>query len=116
MRLIKRNTVKKDIPQKQISLKKDICTCSCNGRLGNNLFQIAATISYADKHKMTPVFPPWKYSKIFKIPMNCSPLKEGQFTRFEENGFHFTEIPKIQNVILNGYFQSEKYFNIPLIK
>ena len=104
------------------------------GGLGNQLFQIFATIAYAKKHNMTVVFP---YSKVLtsgvKRPTYWhSFLKDienltannpeyetvtrylDKFITYNEKGFHYVEIPKIPNVDylkLFGYFQTYKYFD-----
>lgn len=40
------------------------------GRLGNQLFQVAATLGIADKHDAEIQFPPWDYQPFFRIPEN----------------------------------------------
>ncbi|NCZ71051.1 MAG: hypothetical protein EBY80_12975, partial [Actinobacteria bacterium] len=41
-----------------------------NGRLGNQLFQIAGTIGRAHRagNHENAVFPPWEYARYFSIP------------------------------------------------
>jgi len=77
------------------------------GRLGNNLFQKAAAIGYAMKHglqyNLSPHLPPGARSNHSAI---C--IKEG--------GHQYQELPtyKAKNAvptILDGYWQSEKYFS-----
>ncbi len=85
-----------------------------NGRLGNQLFQIAATIAFAKDHNMDFAFPQWKYSKYMSLVL--PELKESphSWQRFEEPQFHHSPIPAppvAGNVDLYyGYYQSEKYF------
>ena len=99
-------------------------TCQVYGGLGNQLFQIFATISYAIKYKMNFLFlyesvhqtrtrPGYwdtflKRLKVFTTN-NLPPLQ----LNIREKGFNYTDlyIPKEPlNICLDGYFQSYKYF------
>lgn len=92
-----------------------------NGRLGNQLFQIAATMAAAKKYNAFALFPEWEYQKYF-APFASSGNIDAAF-HYREPAFHFTEIDwndadclnnsQQQNKVLNlhGYFQSEKYFD-----
>lgn len=80
------------------------------GRLGNQLFQIAATISYSIENNDKYIFPNWKYSKYFNLnncwgTINCD-------TKYVEPFFHYKKIEckNYTNLDLFGYFQSLKYF------
>jgi hypothetical protein len=108
-------------------------TCRLIGGLGNQLFQIFTTISYAIKHRQMFKF---EYSDILTIGVPrhtywntfLSKLKPFTFLKsldastqtniaLKEQGFHFTELPWSEalnqsNVMLVGYFQSHKYFSI----
>lgn len=108
-------------------------TCRLIGGLGNQLFQIFATISYAIKHKQMFKF---EYSDLLTIGVPrptywnsfLSKLKPFTFSKthdvttqtnnvIKEQGFHYTELPWSDtlhqtNVILVGYFQSHKYFSM----
>jgi len=108
-------------------------TCRLVGGLGNQLFQIFTTISYAIKHKQMFKF---EYADILTIGVPrptywnsfLSKLKPFTFSTtndvatqtnnvIKEQGFHYTELPWSDildqtNVILVGYFQSHKYFSI----
>ncbi|MGY5850393.1 alpha-1,2-fucosyltransferase [Salegentibacter sp. F14] len=85
------------------------------GNLGNQLFQIASTISLAKRNNQDCVFPIWEYEEYFKFNLphgscnNCIQINE-KFYHFHEwnlsNG----------NYDLYGYLQSEKYFDINLVK
>ena len=84
-----------------------------NGRLANQLFQIAATIAYALDTKKDFVFPPWEYAKYFQkeIPqkhnLHIAPAACGHC----EPHFHYAGIPHYPgDVELFGHYQSEKYF------
>lgn len=79
------------------------------GRLGNQLWQIAATIAVAKKYNEQYLFPSWQYAPYFSL--------EGCFANhipvskiYNEPYFHYCEIPFIQNTDLSGYYQSYKYF------
>ena len=39
-----------------------------NGRLGNQLWQIASTVAVALNHDTEPMFPAWDYSEFFNVP------------------------------------------------
>lgn len=82
------------------------------GRLGNQLFGIAATLGIAAANNMTPLFPAnWKYRKDFNIPDEYFGECEIEDV-YKEPSFHFT-VPAISNVNteLKGYFQSEQYWH-----
>jgi hypothetical protein len=89
------------------------------GRLGNQLFQIAATISTAIDNDLSYAFPDWKYNQFLKKPIpTCNDLKPTHF--YTEPLFRYNKInlpvctpdsnmpPEIY--ALEGYFQSRKYF------
>jgi hypothetical protein len=80
------------------------------GNLGNQLFQIASTIGLATQYGHAFCFPKWEYGKYFdfdfkEIEENKQwiPLNEAQFNYYEWN------LPK-GDYTLNGWLQSEKYF------
>lgn len=87
------------------------------GRLGNNLFQIAATASYALKHNIEWGIPKGYIEPGFQVYqvdqfMPDLPSHEGvHFKRYDEPNYDYTEIPFFpEGVRLVGYFQSIKYF------
>ena len=103
-------------------------TCNLMGGLGNQIFQIFTTINYAIKHKKK-----FYFLNLQTLGENGTTIRYTfwnsffsslkPFLRMEipydhlisENGFTFNEIiidPTISrgNIILNGYFQSYKYF------
>lgn len=87
-----------------------------NGRAGNQLFQIAATLGLAAKHNDVAVFPKWHcsytnkdMSVYFKNPINQSYNGEPVID-YKEPHFHYSEIPYQPNLNLQGYFQSPRYF------
>jgi len=103
-------------------------TCDLRGGLGNQLFQIFTTISYAIKSKKEYQFLHSKtlggngctlrytfWDTIFQKlhPVLIEKLPE-QMVILKENGFPFREFHvssfQAKNVCLYGYFQSYKYF------
>lgn len=87
------------------------------GRLGNQCFQIAATIAFAKRNQRTAVFKDWtcdrdriRFADYFKHPLNYSQNIRINSV-YSEPTFHYTPIPnQFGNVDLFGYFQSLKYF------
>lgn len=81
-----------------------------HGRLGNQFFQIAATIGLAQKHSVSFAFQDWEYQAYFekKLPVHYN----FQGEEVAEPHFHFGELilDRGRNIDLMGYFQSEKYF------
>lgn len=96
-------------------------TCNLMGGLGNQLFQIFTVIAYSIENNCDLYF---VYTKtIGKRPSYWntlfSPLgknlifSQSKGTVLREKGFHFYPLPPIQSgqdIILQGYFQSPKYF------
>lgn len=80
------------------------------GRLGNQLFQISAVVSYSINNNKDYGFPEWEYNEFLEKPLPY--FIENGITEFRERGpFTFFEIPSIYNKLdLNGYFQNELYF------
>jgi hypothetical protein len=81
------------------------------GKLGNALFEAAATIAVAKRHNDTYLFPSWSYSAHFSIPQDKfrAQLPQLHF-QYEEPQYAYTEIPYRGNMNIHGYFQSERYF------
>ncbi|MGL5113126.1 MAG: alpha-1,2-fucosyltransferase, partial [Flavobacterium sp.] len=85
------------------------------GHLGNQLFQIASTIGIAKSNNHTFGFPKWSYESFFKNKLLEINIENIQI--YQEETFHFT--PKRldnNNYDLDGWFQSEKYFDIDVTK
>lgn len=83
-----------------------------NGRLGNQLFQIASTLGIAAKNKKLSLFPTsWKYIDIFSVPSVYFFDKIIEDI-YSESGFQFEDIILETNKSYNlkGYLQSYKYF------
>lgn len=81
------------------------------GRLGNQLWQIAATIACAKKNNTDYVFPEWEYEQYFNLK-NCFSNNIPNFKTYLEPFFHYKELPNETNLNLSGYYQSYKYFEI----
>ena len=83
------------------------------GRLGNQLFQIAAVVGYAEKYNQEWAFSSWDYGQYFKTPINPTDFQI-KTTINDPDSLSYTDIPEylpeMGNVNLYGYFQSEKYF------
>lgn len=77
------------------------------GRLGNNLFQIAAISALAEDNNDV-VSVEWKDAPYFSF--QTTPGFSEQF-RYKEPHFHYRPIPYYRDMIIDGYFQSEKYFS-----
>ena len=98
-----------------------IVTCYLMGGLGNQLFQIFATINYSIENNMAIHFldisqagsrkTAWYTLLVALRPILVNKLPDKRFL-LKETHFHYSELPKIDNqhVALYGYFQSEKYF------
>ncbi|MGE4574902.1 MULTISPECIES: alpha-1,2-fucosyltransferase [Parachlamydia] len=88
------------------------------GQLGNQLFQIAAATSLALDHNAKVTVPDLKNLKTWGIPTNRQLVlwridttePKVALTSFTEASFAYAPIPYKPNMKLNGYFQSEKYF------
>jgi hypothetical protein len=88
-----------------------------NGRLGNQLFQVASTIGIAIKNNVRPVFKSWycTYTKkdmsvYFKDKLEYIE-KINPSNRYLERYFNYHEIRYLDNMSIKGYYQSEKYFS-----
>lgn len=78
------------------------------GRLGNQLFQIAAASGLAEKHGTIPTLPLTPLSKYFDI--NCY-WGTANVPDYKEPEYHYVEpVLSEPGVNLHGYFQSCKYF------
>jgi|TARA_R110000796_G_scaffold117085_1_gene229721 hypothetical protein len=95
-------------------------SCKLEGGLGNYLFQIGAASSLAHSNNTTATFDFNNARQVHKniksytntILRNINteiPTIEYSFT--EAKDFTYNEIPYKENLLLDGYFQSEKYLN-----
>lgn len=93
------------------------------GGLGNQLFQIAAGLSLSkdigcdfrlikNQHELPHQGNRIEkyYENIFKNIKFVEPSELTNFKIYREPSFEFRQLPKVSNLILDGYFQSEKYF------
>jgi len=95
--------------------------CNLIGGLGNQLFQIYTTISYALRENQEyhifslnrinikrPVYWDNFFSEIKNYNGFCNLINK----TINEPNFHYNELPKLDNTnnLLIGYFQSNKYF------
>lgn len=73
------------------------------GRTGNQLFQKAAAIGYAMKHGLEYNLCPWNTQNTIQI---------GRPGYIKEATHNYQELPLLRNprIMLDGYFQSERYF------
>ena len=95
-------------------------TVNLKGGLGNYMFQIAACEAYALKHNKTALynfdaaFAPHKNIKAYldNVLRNTTYGSYDGITRlFVESGFEYNAPPFVEGgLMLDGYFQSEKYF------
>lgn len=86
------------------------------GNLGNQLFQIASTISIAKQNNHNCGFPEWRYSSSFINALPAYSLKK-KYKTIQEEKYGYNEIVLGPgNYNLNGWFQSEKYFDRESVK
>jgi len=101
-------------------------SCDLVGGLGNQLFQIFATIAYAMNYNHKFIFLKKEYLETgrkrptywnhFLSALNNFTSKEINIpmTRIQEHHFHYVKLPPPadinKNILLQGYFQSHKYF------
>lgn len=83
------------------------------GRLGNQLFQIASTIGIAKKLGYGYIFPKWPFASKFKnqIPQVPYGSPNHRTTYFQGGNVHYHDVMVSDDTCLNGYFQSEKFFS-----
>jgi hypothetical protein len=96
-------------------------SCNLKGGLGNQMFQIAATHALALRHGDNSCFdlyscftPLQGKPSINYIDTLFKNINHNQTLRFKnihkEISFNFTPIEYSKDLLLDGYFQSEKYF------
>lgn len=78
------------------------------GRLGNQMWQIAAVIGQATRCSQEYIFPPWRYSDSFlnHLPIGIINPKN----QYNEQAFKHNKIRCEDDLDLIGYFQSVKYW------
>lgn len=108
------------------SAAPSVITAHLMGGLGNQLFQIFATIAYALEHKIAFRFPysemlttgkarPTYWDTVFKSirPFAAPDLPLAAIPRIAEHGFPYSKLPALtpgKAAALYGYFQSPLYF------
>jgi hypothetical protein len=90
-------------------------TCDFLGRLGNNLFQTAAIVGYAEKHGVDWAVPAGYHHKNIYIQFpkvaSKATFNRPRWHKYEEINCQYNEIPFIpEGQILRGFFQTELYF------
>lgn len=106
-----------------------VISCNIMGGLGNQLFQIMTTISYAIRNKCVFLFPydtkvmnRYTYWDSFlsnlkqfttnNIKSKFKNMDLYYFPKYSEPVFHYVPIPNFEkSYLLDGYFQSFKYFD-----
>ena len=96
-----------------------IVTASLYGGLGNQLFQIAATIAYSFKHGLNYQFkhltnlgkrPTYWSNFLHKMSKNLTEdLDTSGFITINEASYVFSTV--VSSVVLDDYFQSPQFFN-----
>lgn len=90
------------------------------GQLGNQMFQIATTISLALDNNAEPIFPDLKTSTQYGIPenyenifyfLNATPCHPDILYSYYEPSYSYSPIPYEPSMNIRGYFQSWKYFD-----
>ena len=85
------------------------------GHLGNQLFQIASTIGLAKKHNHDFAFKIWKYKDYFKNQL--PEIKDCNLKHLPEKYYEYHDWDiKNDNYDLEGWLQTEKYFDKELTK
>lgn len=86
------------------------------GNLGNHLFQIASTIGIAIRNGQEFGFPEWIHSKNFKESLAVYD-RTLEYENLREKAYHYSDLElDDRNYDLNGWFQSEKYFDTETVK
>ena len=94
-------------------------SCNFNGRLGNNLFQIATVASVANKVGVDFILPEFTHAghrgdievDLSMFDYNFNRGIYNAETEYHEKTFEYAEITPIDNLKLGGFFQSAKYFD-----
>jgi hypothetical protein len=93
------------------------------GGLGNQMFQIATAyaaakrnsteygVDYNLEHLSGQGHPHLKYKNGFFKNVKEAKYDSAVFEKYDEPHFHYARIPDKPNVLIDGYFQSDKYFS-----
>lgn len=94
-------------------------TCQLEGQLGNQFFQIAATLAYAWDNDARPIFPelnknewniPYNHQHIF-FRLDDSPLPRPPQNSYHHYYFNSDKIPYRPDQYLVGYYQAWQLFH-----
>ena len=87
-------------------------TCLLAGRLGNYMHQVATTYAYSLRHKMDYAIPKHELDYGVLFPnINTEPIEtSGLYKHNEPPTQYYSAIPYRVNILIEGYFQSEKYY------
>ncbi len=80
------------------------------GRLGNQLFQVAATVAAAERSGTRAKFPPWRYAQYFRGEFDQTLDESDSHSTYYEPDGKYSEIPEGAELDLFGFFQSRRYF------
>lgn len=79
------------------------------GRLGNTMFQLAAGMGVAAENNDEVCAPSAEFYKFVNYkPQHASFVQYS--TVYSEPHFHYSKIPYTKDMLITGYYQSEKYF------
>lgn len=89
------------------------------GRLGNYLFECATSWAYAKKHNLDFTVPTKTHNKFWDpiyLQHLAKPMPPRPQIVIKEKGHQYQELPfdeswRNKNIILEGYWQSQKYFD-----
>jgi hypothetical protein len=78
--------------------------------LGNQLFQVAATIGIATENNLQYGFPEWHNNNLFRKKLPGVGIGQGVIVKEKSFEYNPVEVPNNCFTFLEGYFQSWKYF------
>lgn len=102
-----------------------LVTCMLYGGLGNQLFQIFATIAYSINHNMKFKFKyttnlgkrnTYWHTLFASIIGDTSDEIEGDFYQIDQDNPAFFDPPFNKDIMLNGYFQSPDFFETHFVQ
>jgi hypothetical protein len=109
-----------DLMKSEDKFQRPLVTCKLEGQLGNQLFTIAATLSYAWEYGATPIFPLLHTEKyrlsynrdriFFRLDSRIGPRPFVNYYE-EVNWFTYNKIHFKPDLVVDGYFQSWRYFH-----
>lgn len=89
-------------------------TCLLAGRLGNYMHQVATTYAYSLRHGIDYAIPPneLNYGALFPNVHTIEGIDTlGMHKHNEPRTQEYAPIPKRKEILIEGYFQSEKYYS-----